>query len=236
MQRVFANLHGGFFIDVGASTPIDASNTWALYNYQRWRGIAIDPLLFLLQHQWHEHRADDVIVSSCAGREEGLIPFWTCRASQLSTGANGILDHWREFGCRIDSDDFTIVSQVTLNGLLEKCVIPDFHLLCIDVEGMEGEVLAGLDLARYRPWLMLIECMLPATTTECAPWEANLLSSGYRRVYEDRANTWYLADEHGELAHHFRYPPNYTDFIVTHREAKMDYELKKLRGEISEPS
>lgn len=238
LQRVFANTRGGVFIDVGASTPIDASNTWALYFHQGWRGIAVDPLLFLLEDQWKEHRPEDMVVSSCAGREEGLIPFWTCRASQLSTGAGSVLDHWREFGAKIDSDDFTIVRQVTLNGLLDKVVpkVTEIQLLCIDVEGMEGEVLAGLDLHKYRPWLMVIECMLPATTIESMPWEADLLKYGYRRIYEDRANTWYLADEHQELAHHFRYPPNYTDFIVMYRETRMDYELKKLRGEISEPA
>jgi FkbM family methyltransferase len=232
LQRVFAGLHGGFFVDVGASMPIEASNTWALYFHQKWRGIAIDPLLILLEAQWREHRPEDVLVAGCAGREEGLVPFWTCRASQLSTGANTTLDHWRGYGAKINGDDFTIVSQLTLTGLLDKCSIPEFHLLCIDVEGMEGEVLAGLDLHRYRPWLMVIECMLPATTTECLPWEAHLIGYGYRRVYEDRANTWYLADEHPELLHHFRYGPNYTDFIVMHREAKIDYELKKLKGEL----
>jgi FkbM family methyltransferase len=232
LQRVFAGLHGGFFVDVGAGTPIDSSNTWALYQHQHWRGIAIDPLLSLLEGQWKEHRPEDVTIVGCAGRAAGMVPFWTCRASQLSTGADTTLEHWRGYGAKIDSNDFSIVNQVTLSGLLDNCVIPEFHLLCIDVEGMEGEVLAGLDLSRYRPWLMVIECMLPATTTECMPWEPSLLANGYRRVYEDRANAWYLAAEQERLAHHFRYGPNYTDFIVMHREAKLDYELKKLKGEL----
>jgi FkbM family methyltransferase len=232
LQRVFAGIHGGFFVDVGAGTPIEASNTWALYHHQRWRGIVIDPLIAVLEDQWKAYRPEDVIIAACAGHAEGMIPFWTCKAAQLSTGANATVEHWRGQGATIDGTDFAVVNQVTLSGVIEHCVIPEFHLLCIDVEGMEGAVLAGLDLTRHRPWLMCIECMLPATTTECMPWEADLLTQGYRRIYEDRANTWYLAEERGHLAPHFRYGPNYTDFIVTYREAKLDYELKKLKGEL----
>jgi FkbM family methyltransferase len=233
LQRVFAGLHGGFYLDVGAGTPVEASNTFALYHHQRWRGIVIDPLISVFEDQWQAARPDDVRIAACVGRQEAMIPFWTCRAAQLSTAADSTIAHWRNQGAKINSNDFTIVNQVALSQVIEPCVIPEFHLLCIDVEGMEGEVLAGLDLRRHRPWLMCIECMLPATTTESMPWEADLLTKGYRRIYEDRANTWYLADEQARLAHHFRYGPNYTDFITTYREAKLEQELKQLKEKFS---
>jgi hypothetical protein len=48
-----------------------------------------------------------------------------------------------------------------------------------------------------------------------ADWEAHLLEAGYRFVYFDGLNRFYLASEHEDLAPHFRVPPNvFDDFTV----------------------
>jgi hypothetical protein len=76
--------------------------------------------------------------------------------------------------------------------------------MSIDVEGMEGEVLAGLDLNKWRPWLMLIEASLPGKDHTLAPeWEAGLLAHDYRLVHDDGANRFYLAAEHSSLEGRF---------------------------------
>ena len=43
LQRVFADIAQGSYIDVGASLPIEESNSFALYQ-KGWRRIAIEPL------------------------------------------------------------------------------------------------------------------------------------------------------------------------------------------------
>jgi len=238
LQRVFRHIQGGFYIDVGACAPIAASNTWALYWHLGWRGVVVEPLIGmepLLLGDWKQWRPEDTLVTACASGSEGFMPFYRCEIDQLSTGSLANLRHWRKLGSAINGDDFFVVTAVTLDSILAQCQPPDFHLLCIDVEGMEENVLAGLDLQRYRPWVLCIECMLPATTEESVPWEARLLAHGYRRIYEDRSNTWYLADEHPELAEHFRYPPNYTDQIQTYREVRLEHELQALRDKYEQP-
>lgn len=52
----------------------------------------------------------------------------------------------------------TEVRTRTLANLFEQYQAPDrFHLLTIDVEGHDSEVLSSFDLSRYRPILIVIE-------------------------------------------------------------------------------
>ena len=46
------------------------------------------------------------------------------------------------------------VAVLTLNQILEKHALGPIHFLKIDVEGAEKAVLQGLDLSRWRPWIL----------------------------------------------------------------------------------
>ncbi len=49
------------------------------------------------------------------------------------------------------------VEVVPLTAILERNHIEDLHLLHIDTEGFDYEVLRTLDFARYQPWVIFIE-------------------------------------------------------------------------------
>ena len=59
--------------------------------------------------------------------------------------------------------------------------------MSIDVEGAQLDVLAGFDLARHRPRLLLIEDHLLALTTH-----RHLTERGYRLVKRTAFNNWYV--------------------------------------------
>ena len=107
-------------------------------------------------------------------------------------------------------------SKVAVQTLAEVCrrhAPADIHFLSIDVEGAEGQVLQGADFAAFRPWIVLAEATLPLTQQEThAAWEPLLMAAGYRFVWFDGLNRFYVAEEHHEvLASHFRLPPNCFD-------------------------
>jgi hypothetical protein len=68
--------------------------------------------------------------------------------------------------------------------------------MSIDVEGSEDRALAGIDLRRWRPTLLLLEATIPGTFIPCwEGWEPGLLAQGYRFAGADPANRYYVTEE-----------------------------------------
>lgn len=226
LQRVLADVKDGCYVDVGASHPVSDSNTYAFYE-KGWRGIAIDPIDY--GEAWAEERIEDIFVNAALGAWPGELTFHVFRDTpQISTGSSASLALWREDG---RSPDKTLVVPVlTLDSVLAEHLDGRvLHLLAIDVEGMEKEVLEGLDLGKHRPWIVLIEATRPGTPEpDHERWEPKLLAAGYTMVYRDGINRFYLSAEHPELRERFALPPNPFDHFVLARER----DLLKRCGEL----
>ena len=67
-----------------------------------------------------------------------------------------------------------------------------------------------------RPWIVVVESTEPnSTVPNYQEWEPDLFRRGYRFVYFDGLNRFYLSEEHAELAVHFSCGPNlFDDFTV----------------------
>jgi hypothetical protein len=103
------------------------------------------------------------------------------------------------------------------------------HFLKIDVEGFEGEVLRGMDFARWRPWVLVIEATLPnSRETNHAAWEHLVTGQGYRFAWFDGLNRYYVAQEHSELLPHFGIQPNVFDDYISHHLDKSWSATKQL--------
>ena len=119
---------------------------------------------------------------------------------------------------------------VTLTELCERHAPRDIHFLKIDVEGHEGAVIAGMDFRRFRPWLLVIEAAepnRPGTSTH-EEWDGPVQAAGYRFVFGDGVNRYYVADEHPELVGAFALPPD--DYLP----ARVIREIETLRRELAE--
>ena len=92
---------------------------------------------------------------------------------------------------------------------------PIVHFLKIDAEGSEYLILKNFDLQRFRPWVIVAEATIPMSEAEQTQDVGSLiLDNGYKFVYFDGLNKFYLAEEHVELEAHFNKPPNVFDRIV----------------------
>ena len=87
-----------------------------------------------------------------------------------------------------------------LTEILTEQAVGTIHFMVIDVEGAEGEVIAGLDLRRFRPWVLIVESTAPLSNEATqGSWESRVLESGYRFAAFDGVNRFYVAEEHAGL-------------------------------------
>ena len=116
-----------------------------------------------------------------------------------------------------------------MDQIFEEHVNGPIHFLKIDVEGAEGKVLQGLDLSRWRPWIIVIEATKPGSKeADFLSWEPLLTSQEYEMVYFDGLNRFYVANEISPLKKSFKTPPNVFDNFVTRKHWKIRDTLRQL--------
>ncbi|WP_371347415.1 FkbM family methyltransferase [Ancylobacter sp. IITR112] len=214
LWRALAHVGRGFYVDVGAFSPDVDSVTRAFYE-RGWRGVNIEPMPERLA-ELEAKRPGDLNLGVAASDGEGTARLHIIGDSGLTTVDPALAELHRAQGWAVSVID---VPRRRLTELLDAHLAPDqtIHFLKIDVEGHETAVVRGLDLARYRPWLIVIETTRPNSPEETSrDWEGLLIAAGYRRVYWDGLNRFYLAGEHAALAAAFSAPPNVFDDFVKH--------------------
>jgi FkbM family methyltransferase len=208
LWRCFAHQKTGFYVDVGASSPITDSVTHGFYE-RGWQGINLDPLPERIA-ELRRLRPRDCNLQVAAGRAIGTATLTRQRgvgglSTLHDTAAPEVQQHFAE-SWPIE------VRVVPLSQILQEEQVSEIDFLKIDVEGAELEVLKGLDLSRWRPAVILVEATLPMTRTPSHEgWEPLLLAADYDFCWFDGLNRFYLARERVELAQHFLTPPNVHD-------------------------
>lgn len=215
IHRCLREVRQGFYVDVGAYLPIADSNTCALYQ-EGWRGIVVEPQT-RFHPLWRQQRPQDTLFEGVLGNQVGEATFYELEGmEQNATTDTAVLAMHQREGRTVLS---RTVPQSTLNALLEQHRPQgDIHLLSIDVEGAEQQVLEGINLARFRPWLLVVESTLPnRPVASHDQWEPLLLSNGYQFVYFDAVNRFYVPQERAALAEAFDHPPCVWDQFIDHR-------------------
>lgn len=212
LWRALKHVEHGYYVDVGANDPKHLSITRAFYD-RGWHGINIDPVTFA---QLAQERTRDVNLELAVSNTEGEISFFEVPDSALCTPDPDVASRYRQAGNKVTERK---VRSLTLNQILAEHAEASIHFMNIDVEGGELQVLQGLDLVRWRPWILLIEATIPTTTIPSHEnWETLITSSNYEFAYFDGLNRFYVAKEHQELIDAFRLPPNIFDEYVFSRE------------------
>ena len=180
----FGRRQCGFFIEVGANHPTLLSQTYLL-ECHGWSGILVEPNPACCE-DLRETRLGSTVVQAAVGSPEQVgqallnIPEGPGHAF-IETGLE-----WAA-GPVVRTEKVTVT---TLNDVLEKAANPRIDFLSIDVEGMEGHVLRGLDLGRHRPALILVEDHLTTLGVHFY-----LRRRRYRLVRRTGLNNWYVPCE-----------------------------------------
>ena len=180
-----------YWIDVGSNDPYIGSVTQLFYE-RGGCGINIDMEKNLIDIT-KGVRKRDVNLWTAVGSKDGSIDFY----SQGDYG--GLSTAVTEF---VENEGALkqTVPITTLNKICDEYVVKSLTFLKIDVEGMEKEVLLGMDFSKYRPWILIIESTLPKTMIpDYEKWESIVREAGYHFVYTHGVNRYYVADEKSDL-------------------------------------
>jgi FkbM family methyltransferase len=153
------------FVDVGAARP-DYLSVSAYYRTLGWRVIAIEPNPEFCA--MHRSRGHEIYQFACGDHDEDDIDFVVVdshgtkyekgEVSYESFSSLAIKDSYAALKSQLDKR--TIKVNLRRLSTLLACHIRDVHeleVLSVDVEGWELEVLDGLDMAKYRPRVVIVE-------------------------------------------------------------------------------
>jgi FkbM family methyltransferase len=172
----------GFYVDLGAASPVVGSNTFLFYSYG-WRGVCIDANIIFKQ-QYADHRSRDIFVNAAVSENAQKLYFAQHKKNQ---GMSKISASIEEFSS--DYENPISIQTKTLLSVLEENV-PDnveIDFMSIDLEGSELSAIRSNNWSAYRPKAILIEThgINPSSPHEY-PTVNFFLSQGYR--YEGYAN------------------------------------------------
>jgi len=231
----------GFYVDVGANDP-DIDNVTRTFYERGWSGINIEPLSSNFT-RLKKRRTRDTNLHLAAGDQDGSITFYEIgKWHGYSTTDADIAAQHRRDGLKVIEHKTPLRRLASVLDEYAKGKSIDF--LSVDVEGAELSVLAGADLKRHRPKLILAESRLPVTVNMVdrffeVPDRADdyakfLAPLGYQLVYRDGLNSFFVANEQADLARHFAFPPGIADRL-THAASIRPYEekIRKLRAELA---
>ena len=239
LARLFAKQVDGFYIDVGGWHPEIHSVTKFFYDLG-WRGINVEPI----RSHWEafeEARPRDANLNAALSDRAGTARFYECTTdTALSTMDPAQAAELNRRNLPIREYD---VPMLTLDRIIEEHSPATIDFLKIDVEGAEAMVLAGVDLSRHRPRVLVIEATKPATPVDdwdriddianWAAWEPKVLSAGYQFAYYDGLSRFYVRDEDAALAQRLRLPPGVYDRIE-YPETMLLRQDHAARGELIE--
>jgi len=208
LWRCFRAKKQGFYVDVGASSPIADSVTHLFYE-QGWSGLNLEPIPERVA-EFSRLRPRDRTLCLAVGAVPGTA---TLTRSRGTGGLSTFHDATAPEVASQMAGAWKIESRLApLSLIFEQEGIGEIDFLKIDVEGSEAAVLASLDLKRWRPAVILVEATLPNTSTPSHQgWEPELITRGYGFCWFDGLNRFYLAEERADLARHFGISPNVQD-------------------------
>jgi FkbM family methyltransferase len=189
IRDFFQDRQGGFFVDVGCAYPIKANNTYYLEKHLGWTGIGIDALNDYAV-EWKEKRPNTrffnfLVTENSAGSGR----FYKSERMGLSSTNQNMADGFEEDPRGRAKTEEIQVKKISLTDLLDQEEIKKIDLLLLDIEGHELKALAGIDLERFSPELIVSEVFGNDKVTKY------LNKHGYQQIQRyvpmDEVNTYY---------------------------------------------
>jgi FkbM family methyltransferase len=218
LMRCFGARREGFYIDVGSGHPVYDNMSFAFY-LKGWSGITVEPNPWLARLT-RAVRPRDRHVEALVGAAAGEATFYL--VDEFHGLSTMIESHARaaqaQFG---KASQAVVVPVTTLKELCVEHAPAVFDFLKVDVEGAEQDVLRNGDWQSFRPKVVVVEALAPYTLAPAwQAWEPFIARHGYRYVWFDSLNRYYLAEEASDLAHCFEAAPAAFDDVFQFRNVK----------------
>jgi FkbM family methyltransferase len=164
-SKYFSGITGGRFIEAGANDGISQSNTLFLEENNDWTGILIEPVPEVLNRCRNNRSSRNIFINAALvadnyGKDKITICHIPANGGLMSVVKDG---HEQKQFDRLNNTAEKIVELEvparTLNNILE--IVCDqssiIHLMVLDVEGYEKNVLRGIDFSKWFVRYLLIE-------------------------------------------------------------------------------
>ncbi|MGE4609514.1 MAG: FkbM family methyltransferase [Myxococcota bacterium] len=155
IRDFFQDRRGGFFLDVGCEWPVRSSNTYYLEKHLGWKGIGIDALAEY-GPGWKSERPNSRFFSYLVTDQSGTKETFFKSPNPGLSSTNRKMASGRIFGDDLEPEEVQIYT-ITLNDLLDREGVTKIDLLSMDIEGHEPKALAGFDIERFQPELVVTE-------------------------------------------------------------------------------
>jgi FkbM family methyltransferase len=224
LARVFPSPLG-FYVDVGAADPDSASVTRHFYDLG-WEGINIEPRVDA-HARLVERRPRDINLRVAAGAGEGFTTLYRVEADPDLSTTNP--DHLADLPPDRVATSEELVPMRSLDSILAEHADRPIDFLKIDVEGSEDAVLAGIDLQRWRPRVVVVEAVKPWRADRDEGWRHRLEESGYRAALFDGVNLFFAEEKDEEAVGHL-VPASVLDDYETRAAVALRRELDAVRA------
>lgn len=153
--------HPGTFVEAGAHDGYTQSNTYWLER-QGWSGVLVEAIPALAAKA--RRRRPRSRVFNCAlvaeAKPGDTITVTYGDLMSVVSHAEGATSHASQGAATAGSDVYDVtVPARTLTSVLDEADMGEIDLMVLDIEGLELDVLRGLDLDRHAVQLMLIEML-----------------------------------------------------------------------------
>lgn len=189
------NKKKGIYVDVGCNDSINGNNFFKLY-LLGWNGICIDGNENVLKN-YHIIRPKDKVVNELISEKEKELVFYISEDDKVSTGSEAQFQIAKE-KWKFNDTNKKYLKTKTLTQILDKHLDSKFPIdvLSIDVEGMDYEVLLGLNFKKYSPKLIIIELgELDMMNIEDNNIYKLLFNNGYKFISQNFITSFFLKNE-----------------------------------------
>jgi FkbM family methyltransferase len=229
LWRALGHVKDGRYVDVGANHPHVDSVTQAFYE-RGWRGITIEPLPDLAELHRRDRPHDIQVQAAVCDTDDDTVILHSVPGSGLSSIVGSVSDRNRLDGRPVEDIE---VQARTLTRVLDDVAgdLDDIHLMVIDVEGAEAQALRGLDLHKWRPWVLVVEATRPNSIEPShEEWEGYVTEAGYSFCLFDGLSRFYVAAEHREsLQASLSYPACVFDHYVPRQYEQLRRDVEHLQ-------
>lgn len=186
LKAFFPEIEKGVFVDVGAYDP-DYDSVTKLFYETNWTGINIEPQPDRFK-RFVTRRPNDINLNVGVSDKKSTMKLRSYSNQGLSTFSPTMIEKYTKAGGEeMDSFVDIEVNIRTLEDIFEEYSLPSIHFLKIDVEGLETEVIAGNNWARYRPEVVCVE-----HNHSKEKWRNILVRADYKLCFDDGLNSYYV--------------------------------------------
>ncbi|QVI64872.1 FkbM family methyltransferase [Cellulomonas fengjieae] len=231
LWRALRGIPEGRYVDVGANDPRLFSVTRGFYELG-WSGITIEPVPAFAAAQRAERPRDTLIEAAVTDEAIDTVTLHVFEDTGLSTLVDEVSE--RHVGAGFAGSDVVVPAR-TLDDILAEAGWDDvdIHFMVVDVEGAEAAVIRSADLARWRPWVLVIESTAPLSTEPTHEvWEGDVLAAGYTFCLFDGLSRFYVSPDHPELVPLVSYPACPLDEYDTDAEREQRASIERLTDEV----